>query len=211
MIKYGLSNQADYYAANINVTEHGSTFDVVMPGKEPIKIKTRLLGDLNVLNIVCAIAIADKLGLSEDEIKAGVKYLRPVPHRLELRQNANGSIIIDDAYNSNTKGAKMALKVLNSFHHKKKILITPGIVELGDKAEEINKELGRNAASCCDYIILVGAQQTIPIYNGIIESDYPEAQVYISKNLQDGLKQMNKVITPNSVVLLENDLPDNYL
>lgn len=211
MVKYGLSNQADYYAANINVTEHGSTFDVVMPGKEPIKIKTRLLGDLNVLNIVCAIAIADKLGLSEDEIKAGAKYLRPVPHRLELRQNANGSIIIDDAYNSNTKGAKMALKVLNSFHHKKKILITPGIVELGDKAEEINKELGRNAASCCDYIILVGAQQTIPIYNGIIESDYPEAQVYIAKNLQDGLKQMNKVITPNSVVLLENDLPDNYL
>ena len=211
MIKYGLSKDADYYAKNINITERGSSFEVVMPNNRSIDIRTRLLGDLNILNIVGAVAIADKLGLSETEIKAGAKYIRPVPHRLEIRQNPNGSIIIDDAYNSNTKGAKMALNVLNSFTHKKKILITPGIVELGNKSAEINGELGRNAAKCCDYIILVGATQTVPIYNGIMEMDYPEAQIYIAKNLQDALGQMNKIITPDSVVLLENDLPDNYL
>ena len=211
VVKFGLSKEADYYATNINITERGSNFDVVIPGKAPIKIRTRLLGDLNVLNVVGAVAIADKLGLSENEIKAGAKYIRPVPHRLELKQNANGSIIIDDAYNSNVKGANMALEVLKSFVDKKRILITPGIVELGNKSEEINKELGKKSAKCCDYIILVGAQQTVPIYNGIIESGYPESQLYIAKNLQDALSQMNKIITPNSVVLLENDLPDNYL
>lgn len=211
MIKYGLSDSADYYATNIDITERGSTFDVVIPGKENIRIKTKLLGNLNILNIVCAVAIADKLGLSEDEIKMGVKYIRPVPHRLELKQNPNGSIIIDDAYNSNTKGAKMALEVLKSFENKKRILITPGIVELGDKSKEINQELGRNAAESCDFIILVGANQAIPIYNGIKEKNYPESQVYIAQNLQEALNKMNSIITPNSVVLLENDLPDNYL
>lgn len=211
MVKFGLSKEADYYATNINVTERGSSFDVVIPDKEPIKIKTRLLGNLNILNVVGAVAIADKLGLTADEIKMGAKYIRPVTHRLELKQNPNGSMIIDDAYNSNIKGAKMALEVLKSFQHKKRILITPGIVELGDKMNEINQELGRCAADSSDFIILVGAQQAIPIYNGIKEKGYPEAQVYIAKNLQEALSKMNQIITRDSVVLLENDLPDNYL
>ena len=169
IVKYGLHNDADYYAENIEITEHGSSFDVVIPGKDKIKIKTKLLGDLNILNIVAAIAISDKLGLTEDQIKVGVKYLRPVTHRLELRQNPNGSIIIDDAYNSNIKGATMALNVLKTFKGKQRILITPGIVELGDKSVEINKDLGRLATECADYIILVGTTQTVPIYNGIVE------------------------------------------
>lgn len=211
MVKFGLSKDADYYATNIDITERGSTFDVVIPGKESIKIKTRLLGNLNILNIVGAVAIADKLGLSSDEIKMGAKYIRPVPHRLELRQNPNGSIIIDDAYNSNIKGAKMALEVLKSFEHKKRILITPGIVELGDKQYEINKEFGEKAAESCDFVILVGAQQAVPIYNGIKDKNYPESNVYIAKNLQDALNKMNEILTKDSVVLLENDLPDNYL
>ncbi len=211
MVKFGLSKDADYYATNIDITERGSSFDVVIPGKEPIKIKTRLLGNLNILNIVGAVAIADKLGLTAEEIKVGAKYIRPVPHRLELKQNPNGSIIIDDAYNSNIKGAKMALEVLKSFEHKKRILITPGIVELGDKQYEINKEFGEKAAECCDFIILVGAQQAVPIYNGIKEKHYPESNIFIAKNLQEALSKMNEILTRDSVVLLENDLPDNYL
>ena len=211
MVKFGLSKEADYYATNIDITERGSSFDVIIPDKDPIKIKTRLLGNLNILNIVGAVEIADKLGLTAEEIKVGAKYIRPVPHRLELKQNPNGSIIIDDAYNSNTKGAKMALEVLKSFEHKKRILITPGIVDLGDKQAEINQELGRAAAESSDFIILVGASQAVPIYNGIKEKHYPESNVFIAKNLQEALSKMNEIITKDSVVLLENDLPDNYL
>ena len=210
-VKFGLHSDADYYAENIKITERGSNFDVVLSSKERIAIKTKLLGELNILNIVGAIAIADKLGMTADEIKVGVKYLRAVPHRLQLKQNPNGSIIIDDAYNSNVKGATMALDVLKSFENKHRILITPGIVELGDQATEINQNLGKKAAECADYVILVGANQTIPILNGLKEKKYPEKNTYIATNLQDALQQMNKIITNNSVILLENDLPDNYL
>ena len=211
IVKYGLSEDADYYATNIETGERGSTFDVVIPGKEPIKIKTKLLGKLNILNVVSAVAVADKLGLSPEEIKVGAKYLKAVPHRLELRQNPNGCIIIDDAYNSNIKGATMALEVLKSFENRKRILITPGIVDLGDKANEINKELGKKAAESSDFIILVGAKQAIPIFEGIQEMKYPKQNVYIANNLEDALMKMNQIIDSNSVVLLENDLPDNYL
>lgn len=211
LVKYGLTSEADYYAENIEITEKGSNFDVIMPNKRKINIRTKLLGKLNILNIVCAISVADTLGVSEEEIKVGVKYIRPVKHRLELRQNPNGSIIIDDAYNSNVKGAKMALEVLKTFESRKRILITPGIVELGDKANEINKELGNFATKCCDFIILVGAAQAVPIYEGIKETNYPLENVFIAKNLQEALSKMNQIIDSNSVVLLENDLPDNYL
>lgn len=210
-VKFGLSSKADYYAENIEITERGSTFDVVLPNKEKIKIKTKLLGELNILNIVGAVAIADSLGMTADEIKVGAKYLRPVPHRLQLKQNHNGSIIIDDAYNSNIKGAGMALDVLRSFDTKQRVLITPGIVELGDKAKEINRELGRKAAECADYVILVGKEQTEPILTGLKDRHYPEGQTYVAVNLNDALNQMNKISGNNTVILLENDLPDNYL
>lgn len=211
IIKYGLTNEVNYYADNIYIDENGSTFDVVIPNKEKIKIKTKLLGKLNILNIVSAVAIADALGLTADEIKVGVKYIKPVPHRLELIQNKNGSIIIDDAYNSNIKGAKMALEVLKSFENKRRILITPGIVDLGAQFKEINKEFGKYATKSSDYIILVGEEQTIPILEGIQEEHYPSDKCFVAKNLEAAFERMNEIIDENSVVLLENDLPDNYL
>ena len=211
IVKYGLNSDADYYAQNIKISERGSEFDVVIPEKQSIHIKTKLLGNLNILNIVCAVAVGDKLGLSEEEIKLGAKYIKPIKHRLELKQNSNGSIIIDDAYNSNNRGAKMALEVLKNFKGRQRILITPGIVDLGDKAEEINQELGRNAADSSDFIILVGEKQAKPIYKGIKEKGYSEEKIFIAKNLEEALVKMNQIMTANSVILLENDLPDNYL
>ena len=210
-IKYGLHKDSDYYAENIEITERGSSFDVVMPNNRRINIKTKLLGKLNVLNIVGGVAVADKLGLSEEQIKMGVKFIKPVEHRLELRPNPNGSIIIDDSYNSNERGAQMALEVLGSFKGRKRILITPGIVELGDKAYEINKKLGKEATKHSDFIILVGEKQAGPLLDGVKEAKYPESQTMVAKNLDEAIKKMYELMDSDTVVLLENDLPDNYL
>ena len=163
IIKYGLDKKADYYANNIQISEKGSSFEVITPSKEKIEVNTKLLGRNNVINIVCGVAVADQLGLNKEQIKAGIRMLKPVNHRLEIKQNPNGSIIIDDAYNSNIKGAKAAVDVLGQFKNKQRILITPGIVELGDKQYEINKEFGKHAANGCDFAILVGEKQAVPI------------------------------------------------
>ena len=211
-IKFGLNKNCDYYADNIEIDEHGSNFDILVKNsKEKISVKTKLLGIHNIVNIIGAVAVCKELGLSEEEIIAGIRFLKPVEHRLELKRNPNGSIIIDDAYNSNVKGAKMALNVLNSFKNKKRILITPGIVDLGDKSEEYNRNLGLQAAECADYIILVGEEQTKPIYNGILEQKYNKENIFVAKDLNEALNKMNSIIDNNSVVLFENDLPDNYL
>ena len=210
IVKYGLSNDADYYVENIEITEKGSSFDVVMPNNK-ISVKTKLLGNLNILNIVCGVAIADKLGLTEEQIKMGIKYIKPVEHRLELRHNPNGSIIIDDSYNSNVRGSKMALEVLGSFKDRQRILITPGIVDLGDKAYEINKNLGKEATKYCDFIMFVGEKQARPMLDGVKEEKYPENKVFVAKNLDEAIQKMYQMMDSKTVVLLENDLPDNYL
>ena len=105
----------------------------------------------------------------------------------------------------------MALQLLKNFIGRQIILLTPGIVDLGEKSFEINKELGKSAASSCDFAILVGEKQAEPIYAGLKEEKYPEGQIFIAKNLEEALAKMSKIMDATSVILLENDLPDNYL
>ena len=210
-ITFGLDKKCDYYATDIEINEFGSNFNINMKENRTISVKTKLLGIHNIVNIVGAVAICDELGLSNEEIIAGIRFLKPVTHRLELKRNPNGSIIIDDAYNSNVKGAKMALDVLGNFKNRKRVLITPGIVDLGEKAEEYNKNLGKQAATNCDYIILVGEKQAKPIFEGLVEEKYNKENIYVAKDITEAINKMNEIMDSNTVVLFENDLPDNYL
>ena len=210
-ITYGMRKDLDYYADEITCNEKGSNFVVHCKTGKSIQVKTKLLGKHNISNIVGAIAVADTLGLSEEEIIAGVRFLKPVPHRLELIGKPDGSLVIDDAYNSNSQGAKRALEVLGSFEGRKKILVTPGIVDLGEDAEKYNEMLGEQASEVADYIILVGEKQAEPILKGILKKSYSREKVYIAKDLNDAIGKMQELTDNNTVTLLENDLPDNYL
>ena len=210
-VKYGMSQKCDIYAYDIKITEEGSNFSIHTKDGEITNIKTKLLGEHNIINIACAVAVAKELGLSDEQIKAGIRFLKPVPHRLELIKKPNGLTIIDDAYNSNIKGATKALETLKLFKGKTRILVTPGIVDLGEYSEKYNQELGKKAASCADYIILVGEKQAKPIYEGIISQNYPKEKIFIAKDLQEAIKKWSEFSVKDSVILLENDLPDNYL
>ena len=210
-VTYGTEHSCDYYAKEITLNEMGSSFMIHTKDGSQIEITTKLLGEHNIINIVGAVAIAKELGLSNKEIQIGIKKIQPIEHRLELKQYANGTIIIDDAYNSNTKGAQMAVEVLGRFENKKRILVTPGIVELGDKTYEYNKRLGTQAACNCDYAILVGEKQAKPIFDGMLEKGFDQDKIFIANNFEQAMQKMREWMDANTVILLENDLSDNYL
>lgn len=210
-ISYGLEPSCQYYAKDIQITEFGSQFTIHTKEGADLEVSTQLLGEHNIVNIVGAVAIAKELGLTDKQIQIGIKLLKPVEHRLELKQHANGTIVIDDAYNSNTKGAKMAVEVLGRFKGRKRILVTPGIVELGDKIYEYNKEFGMQAAINCDYAILVGEKQAKPIQDGLIENGFAKEDIFVAQNFEQAMQKMNNLMDANTVILLENDLSDNYL
>ena len=210
-ISFGIDNDLlHYWAENVTYDSKGLQFILCNYKKDRILLKTHLLGMHNVLNIVSACAVAMELGVAAEDIKLAVKQLPPVPHRLEFK-NSKGSVsIIDDAYNSNPEGANEALNVLSKFSSKKRILITPGMVELGEREYECNRDFGIKAAETCDYIILVGIKRSKPILEGLNSVSYPKDKVVVTKNLKDALAIMKNIAVEGSVVLFENDLPDNY-
>ncbi len=174
-------------------------------------VTSKLLGLHNALNITAAASVALHLGLTPEEIAFAVSKLKPVEHRLELKNYINGATLIDDAYNSNPEGCLEAVRVLGSFDGMKKILVTPGLVELGDKEFECNKRLGAEAAKHADVIILVGKKRSIPIAEGINETKFCKDNLYTVSSFAEAVKLFTPMCDKNTVLLFENDLPDNYL
>ncbi len=209
-IGYGINNKSGYYAKDIKISEKGTEFAIVTPSGEECIYNTRLIGSHNVLNIVGAIAVANTYGIPLEKLRPQVRKLECVPHRLEMKDHGNVTII-DDAYNANPSGTKAALDVFGVFDGYK-ILITPGMVELGEKQNDYNYEFGVNAANVCDFIILVGQKQTESIYNGLINSGFDKEKIYITHKVEDGINFAYSIDTQGKkkYILLENDLPDNY-
>ncbi len=208
-VAFGSGENAEVRAENISYGPSGLDFEIVK-GEKRIKLHTSLLGRHNAMNITAAVAVALDLGQKAEDIAFAVSTLRPVEHRLQMRPYVNGSVLIDDAYNSNPAGCIEAVNVLASFEGMRKIIVTPGLVELGEMEYECNKNLGIAAAEKSDEIILVGKKRSIPLMDGIKEVDF-KGKVTVVEKFSDAAALLAKTIDNNSVVLFENDLPDNYL
>lgn len=209
-VLYGTTEGCDYRATDITVSDKGTQFTVTAPDGTSCRYTTLLLGEHSVQNLAGAIAYCHSRGIALEKLVLPVRRIQAVPHRLQLLDKGNGLTFIDDAYNSNPSGCRAALNVLGLFDACR-ILVTPGMVELGAKQDELNYEFGTEAAKACDYIVLVGKAQTEPIYRGIIDSGYPESQVFAADSLNEALAKVSAYQTDKKkIVLLENDLPDNY-
>lgn len=211
-ILYGLEDieDLDIYAEEIEVSELGSTFTIKDKEGNVAKCSTILLGKHNIYNILAGVAVAKSLGMTFDEIRKGIEKIQPIPHRLNIINSGTGVIVIDDAFNSNPIGSKAALDVLGQFKEGRKIIVTPGMVELGAMEKEANKEFGTHISKVCDYVILIGEKRTIPIYEGLMEVNYTKENIFIVNNLDEASACIQKIARPKDIILFENDLPDNY-
>ena len=195
-------------AENITFTDQGTSFTLHSPhGITPVTIP--LLGAGQVTNILGALGMASALGAPMQHLISRLASLPQVPHRLERKIWDNGLLLIDDAYNSNVDGFKQALDVLSKLPRSIKILVTPGIIELGDQTKTIHQELGTIANEASSLVILVG------------KSERTEA---LAENIHTGKKRWIEdirelwTIIPevcpdpsDAVVLLENDLPESAM
>ncbi len=207
----GIENQkkADIYATNIKLSSTGTTFDCYFKNqKEKVEFSTKLLGKANIYNILAAIALGSFLGLSKEQLVLGVKKVRPVEHRLELKKYYNMHLI-DDAYNANPEGAKMALDVLNLMEGKK-IVITSGMIELGSKSYELNKDLGCYMHDKIDTAILIGKEQTRPIYDGLVAKKFKKQNILQYNDIMDAFAYLQKINNKDTYILLQSDLPDIF-
>ena len=198
----------DVWAENIQVSSSGSRF-LLCTKDEKTECETELLGELNIRNIVLSAAVCYRLGMSGKEISVGIRRLKPVAHRLELKRNPSGITVLDDAFNSNIQGAEQAFQTLRQFSGKR-IVVTPGMVELGDREEEMNYQFGLRMAECCDAAILVGRQRSVKIREGLQAKGFPEEKIHIVGSLNEAAELLKTMAGAGDCILFENDLPDNY-
>lgn len=204
------TDASDIYATNIEVSHQGSKFTVVCKlDHTEFNCLTKLLGIHNIQNILGCISIAKKLGLTNEEIARGVAKISSIPHRLELIPNTNGITIVDDAFNSNPWGAKAALDVISKFSGNK-IIITPGMIELGKDEYLANYNFGKQIAEVCTYAILVGKNITKPIQEGLKDANFNLDNMFVVSSLNEATQMLTKIGKVGDTVLFENDLPDNF-
>jgi UDP-N-acetylmuramoyl-tripeptide--D-alanyl-D-alanine ligase len=200
----------DLWSEEVAMGSQGLRFAIAFAGGERFAVETALAGRLNVLNILGASAIARELGVTSEQITNAVAKLKPAPHRLEIKPGGGGTTIIDDSYNSNPIGAAEALHVLEQFITGRRILVTPGMIELGKLQNEANEEFGYQASQVCDFVILVGPEQTRPMAEGLRRGGFPEEKLRVVRDLSEATAIFSKMLRPGDVLLFENDLPDLY-
>jgi len=187
--------------------KNGMSF-LLQEKEKQLKFTTKLLGNFIVRDIGLCIIVAKKLGLSYKDIAIAIRKLKSSPHRLELITNKNLNIL-DDSYNSNFNGFSEALSVLGFFEGEK-IVVTPGLVELGQRQYELNFKIGKLIAKSCDKVIIMNKTNRLALKNGILSENFNKKHIYYAETRTKQKEILLKITLGNSTILFENDLPDDY-
>lgn len=203
-ILYGENSKANYYT-NVAYSSGSLSMDLFIDGHKIPLSSVKVIGRGNLSNILASAVLSGKLGISEANIKKAIAQIKPVPHRLEVKVLPDKTLI-DNAYSSNVEGFKVALELLASYKDRPRIIVTPGIVELGDKTESIHMDLGKLVDDICDFAILVGDSER----TRALASSISSAKVKKMPSINDLTSMLESLTLDNPVILIENDLPENY-
>jgi len=209
-VEKGNRGESDYYADDIKYSSEGTSFTIHGPGNYKIKLSTRLVGACNISNLIGAVIIAIRMGMMSSAIARAVSRIEQVEHRLNIKQSPGNITIIDDAFNSNPSGSRMALEVLADFSDGSRIVVTPGMIELGDRQAELNENFGRLIADSADIAIIVGQYNRESIVTGLKKAGFNEGNLYEVATFTDAQNVLAEIISPGDTVLYENDLPDSF-
>ena len=205
--------QVQVLASDIRLADGRTTFKLQLDGPDSahVEVSAGLLGRHNVLNLLAAAAVGRVLDISPARIAAALSRVEAPAHRLQPIHNArSGVVVIDDAYNSNPQGAGSALEVLREHPATRRLLVTPGMVELGELEADLNRRFGEHAAQVCDLVILVGSARTIPIADGLASAGMSSECVHVVRDIGQATSLLARITRPGDVILFENDLPDTY-
>ena len=197
----------DFAAEEVEISADGTAFTLRV-GEERARVKTELMGRHAAEDVALAAALCKALGMTFEEIVSAVPSAKPAPHRLE-KTVSGGVNILDDAYNSNVLGAKDAVEVLKCFGGRK-VVVTPGLVELGEIEEQTNVEIGASFAGL-DRIILVGETRVLALRTGYLAAGGEEARVSVVPTLHKAEELLAAELSAGDAVLFLNDLPDKYV
>lgn len=190
-------------------TQQTKQFTASLPGE--LTITTKLLGSYIVGVCSAAALVAKKCNIPESLIASSLSTMEPVPHRLQPIQNANGVLILDDSYNGNPQGVAAAIDVLGKFTDRRKIFLTPGLVETGSQTQTVHEQIGKQLAAVCDIVLLIQTNVTKYIFDGLVAGGFTANNVHIFPTTQAAHAALGSILKPGDVIVFQNDWTDNYL
>jgi UDP-N-acetylmuramoyl-tripeptide--D-alanyl-D-alanine ligase len=210
VVRYGAdpAGRPDITATDVNIGTAGASFVIgdARSGSS-MHVNTRLLGKHSIGHVLAGVAVALTLGKELEELKDSIETLTPVEHRLQLLEGGGGITVIDDAYNSNPEGADAALDVLSAMPARRRVVVTPGMIELGERQFDENARFGRRASAVADVLVVVAKANREAICSGAKDAG---AEVVIVDSLAEATERLKTILASGDAVLFENDLPDHY-
>jgi UDP-N-acetylmuramoyl-tripeptide--D-alanyl-D-alanine ligase len=158
-------------------------------------------------NLACAVAAALYFDIAPADIARRLVGLPVIPHRLQESRSDRGFLIIDDTYNSNPEGGRQALSRLRATNAPRRVVVTPGMVELGPRQFEENRSFAAEAARVATDVVVVGATNRRALVAGAAGDGAP---VLLVSDRAAAVEWVVSTLTAGDAVLYENDLPDHY-
>ena len=213
---YGVNHQEfnGFYFQNLKFDPEKLCWQVNIPAAN-INLEMPLLGEYAAGLVVAAIQVATSFDIPVESLNNSLAKIKPVEHRLQPIAGAGGVLIIDDAYNGNPEGVAEAIKVLSRFPKRRKVFITPGLVEMGSAAANIHREIGKQLAGVADIVVLIKNSVTPWIEEGMKLANLQGSQSVVQpiwfNTAQEAHANLGNILKANDVVVFQNDWGDQYL
>jgi UDP-N-acetylmuramoyl-tripeptide--D-alanyl-D-alanine ligase len=167
------------------------------------------LGRHQVGPLAVVAAVAHAFGLTQQQIQDGMAKTRPFEHRMEPYQ-LGGAWVVDDTYNGNIEGIRSGLGLLKELPARRKIYVTPGLVDQGKDSALIHRTMGRLIAEAKpDMVVLMKHSVTADIQKGMEDGDFA-GELLIETDPLNFYTNLQVFVASGDLVMLQNDWPDNY-
>ena len=206
-LAYNRKGVNGWKVSDVKQSVKGTSF-TASKGKRQILARSGLLGEHNIGIMTAVISIASELGLTDAQIEEGLSQVVPFEHRMQPRQ-LHGAWIIDDTYNGNSEGMKVGLKLLKQLPAKRRLYVTPGLVEQGQETAVIHRRIGAMIADNVDVTFLMKNSVTNYIVEGLQKAGY-KGEMHIIDDPLEFYENLDQFVVAGDVVLMQNDWTDNY-
>jgi UDP-N-acetylmuramoyl-tripeptide--D-alanyl-D-alanine ligase len=188
----------------------GQSFEVSFGEEDLGRFKTSLIGEYAVGNIIASIILCRHLKMNNNEIRIGVSKISQVKHRLSTTLSSQNILIIDDTYNGNSDGIRQGINLLKKFSGRRKVYVTPGLVETGSQTKEIHLKIGQDLSKVADLVILIRNSVTNFIEMGLQNGGFDPKDIIFYETSKEAYSSLQTHLKPDDVVLMQNDWSDNY-
>jgi len=194
--------------SDVRVDLDGTHF-TLSKGTEHMALHSKLIGRHQVGPLAIVAALAHEFGLTQKQIQTGIAATQPFEHRMQPYR-LGGAWIIDDTYNGNIEGIRAGAKLLEELPARRKIYVTPGLVDQGKDTASIHEEMGKLIASAKpDMVVLIKHSATPHIQKGLEAAGY-HGELLIESDPLNFYTNLELFVAAGDLVLMQNDWPDNY-